>query len=214
MHAVCPFHVKGGLSTIILNKKSKMKSISIKGTKREVVGKKEAKRLRKEALVPGVLYGGEEPIHFYAPEKEFKSLIYTPNVYLVDLDIDGTVYQSIIQDAQFHPVEEQLMHVDFLRTSDDKMVKVEIPVKTEGFAKGIRKGGKLKLNLRTLKVKAMVKHLPDAITINVDDLDLGQSYKVGSLVRENLEFLNAKAVPVVTIMITRAAKAAKAGGKG
>lgn len=188
-----------------------MKSISIKATKREVVGKKEAKRLRLEGLVPGVLYGGEEPIHFQAPEKEFKSLIYTPNVYLVNLDIDGTVYQSIIQDTQFHPVEEQLLHVDFLRTSDDKMVKVEIPVKTEGFAKGIRKGGKLKLNLRTLKVKAMVKYLPDTININVDDLDLGQSYKVGSLQRENLEFLNAKAVPVVTIMITRAARAAKVG---
>ena len=191
-----------------------MKSISIKGTKREVVGKKEAKRLRALGLVPGVLYGGEEPIHFQAPEKSFKSLIYTPNVYLVDLDIDGTVYQSIIQDKQFHPVEEKLLHIDFLRTTDDKMVKVEIPVKTEGFAKGIRKGGKLKLNLRTLKVKAMVKYLPDYIAINVDDLDLAQSYKVGSLERENLEFLNAKAVPVVTIMITRAAKAAKAGGKG
>jgi large subunit ribosomal protein L25 len=191
-----------------------MKSISIKCTKREVVGKKEAKRLRGEGLVPGVLYGGEEPIHFYAPEKEFKPLIYTPHVYLVDLDIDGTVYQSIIQDTQFHPVEEQLLHVDFLLTTDDKLVKVEIPVKTEGFAKGIRKGGKLKLNLRTLKVKTMVKYLPDEITINVDDLDLGQSYKVGSLVRENLEFLNAKAVPVVTIMITRAAKAAAGAGGG
>jgi large subunit ribosomal protein L25 len=189
-----------------------MKSISIKGTKREVVGKKEAKRLRAEGLVPGVLYGGEEPIHFYASEKEFKPLIYTPNVYLVDLDIDGTVYPSIIQDSQFHPVEEKLLHVDFLRTSEDKKIKIEIPVKTEGFAKGIRKGGKLKLNLRTLKVKASVKDLPDTIDINVDDLDLGQSIKVGALQRENLEFLNAKAVPVVTIMITRAAKAAK--GKG
>ncbi|HZL11330.1 MAG TPA: 50S ribosomal protein L25/general stress protein Ctc [Prolixibacteraceae bacterium] len=190
-----------------------MKSISIKGTKREVVGKKEAKRLRYEGLVPGVIYGGEAPIHFYAPEKAFKPLIYTPNVYLVDLDIDGTVYQSIIQDTQFHPVEERLLHVDFLRTSDDKMVKVEIPVKAEGFAKGIRNGGKLKINLRTLKVRAMVKHLPDFIGINVEDLDLGQSFKAGSLVRENLEFLNAKAVPVITIMITRAAKAAKAGAK-
>ncbi|HAQ19285.1 MAG TPA: 50S ribosomal protein L25 [Prolixibacteraceae bacterium] len=191
-----------------------MKSISIKCTKREVVGKKEAKRLRTEGLVPGVLYGGEEPIHFYAPEKEFKPLIYTPHVYLVDLDVDGTVYQSIIKDTQFHPVEEKLLHVDFLRTSEDKMVKVEIPIKVDGFAKGIRKGGKLKQNLRTLKVKGMVKHLPDFIEINVDDLDLGQSIKVGTLQRENLEFLNAKAVPVITIMITRAAKSAKAGGKG
>jgi len=191
-----------------------MKSISIKGTKREVVGKKETKRLRAEGLVPGVLYGGEEPVHFYAPEKEFKALIYTPNVYLVDLDIDGTVTQSIIQDKQFHPVREQLLHVDFLRTTDDKTIKVEIPVKVEGFAKGIRNGGKLKVNLRTLKVKGMVKYLPDTININVDDLDIGQSYKVSSLKRENLEFLNAQAVPVITIMITRAAKAAKAGGKG
>jgi large subunit ribosomal protein L25 len=191
-----------------------MKSISIKCTKREVVGKKEAKRLRSEGLVPGVLYGGEAPIHFYAPEKEFKPLIYTPHVYLVDLDVDGTVYQSIIKDSQFHPVEEKLLHVDFLRTSEDKMVKVEIPIKVDGFAKGIRKGGKLKQNLRTLKVKGMVKHLPDFIEINVDDLDLGQSIKVATLQRENLEFLNAKAVPVITIMITRAAKSAKAGGKG
>ena len=189
-----------------------MKSISIKGTKREVVGKKDAKKLRLQGLVPGVLYGGDEPIHFYAPEKEFKPLIYTPNVYLVDLDIDGTIHQSIIQASQFHPVREQLLHVDFLRISGDKMVKVEIPVKVEGFAKGIRSGGKLKVNLRTLKVKAMVKYLPDYITINVDDLDIGQSYKVGSLQRDNIEFLNAKAVPVITIMITRAAKAAQ--GKG
>ncbi len=191
-----------------------MKSISIKCTKREVLGKKETKKLRAEGLVPGVLYGGDAPVHFYAPEKEFKSLIYTPNVYLVDLDIDGTVSQSIIQAKQFHPVREQLLHVDFLRTSDDKTVKVEIPVKVEGFAKGIRNGGKLKLNLRTLKVKAMVKYLPDTININVTDLDIGQSYKVASLERENLEFLNAKAVPVVTIMITRAAKAAAGAAKG
>lgn len=191
-----------------------MKSISIKGSKRDVVGKKDAKRLRAEGLVPGVIYGGDEPVHFYAPEKEFKPLIYTPHVYLVDLDIDGTVCQSIIKDYQFHPVEEQLLHVDFLRTSEDKMIKVELPIKIDGFAKGIRKGGKLKQNLRTLKVKGMVKHLPDFIEINVDDLDLGQSIKVGSLKRDNLEFLNAKAVPVITIMITRAAKSAKAGGKG
>ena len=155
-----------------------MKSISIKVTKREVVGKKDAKRLRLEDLVPGVLYGGDEPVHFYAPEKEFKSLIYTPNVYLVDLDIDGTICQSIIKDAQFHPVKEKLLHVDFLRTTADKLVKVELPIKVEGFAKGIRNGGKLKQNLRTLKVKAFVKNLPDYIGINVEDLDLGQSIKV------------------------------------
>ncbi len=186
-----------------------MKSISIKASKRKVVGKKDAKKLRTEELVPGVLYGGEEPIHFYAPEKEFKPLIYTPNVYLVDLDIDGTVYPSIIQDSQFHPVEEKLLHVDFLRTSENKPVKIDVPIKIEGFAKGIRKGGKMKQNLRTLKVKALVKDLPDTISINVDELDLGQVIKVGSLQRENIEFLNAKAIPIVAIIATRAAKATK-----
>ena len=191
-----------------------MKSISIKVTKREVVGKKDAKRLRLEDLVPVVLYGGDEPVHFYAPEKEFKSLIYTPNVYLVNLDIDGTICQAIIKDAQFHPVKEKLLHVDFLRTTEDKLVKVELPIKVEGFAKGIRNGGKLKQNLRTLKVKAFVKNLPDYIGINVEDLDLGQSIKVGAIQRENLEFLNAKAIPVISIIATRAAKSVKAGGKG
>lgn len=188
-----------------------MKSISIKATKREVVGKKNAKKLRSEELVPGVLYGGEEPIHFYATEKEFKPLIYTPHVYLVNLDIDGTVYPSIIQDSQFHPVEEKLLHVDFLRTAEDKPVKIEIPIKIEGFAKGMRKGGKMKQNLRTLKVKALTKDLPDTININIDDLDLGQAIKVSSLQRENLEFLNAKATPIVAIIATRAARAAKTG---
>jgi large subunit ribosomal protein L25 len=191
-----------------------MKSISIKGTKREVVGKKDSKKLRAEELVPGVLYGGEEPIHFYAPEKEFKPLIYTPNVYLVNLDIDGTVYQSIIKDTQFHPVEEQLLHVDFLRTSEEKDIKIELPIKITGFAKGIRKGGKLKQNLRTLKVKAHINDLPDYIEINVDELDLGQTIKVGALQREKIEFLNAKAIPIVAIIATRAAKSAKATGKG
>ncbi len=188
-----------------------MKSISIKATKREVVGKKNAKLLRSEELVPGVLYGGAEPIHFYAPEKEFKSVIYTPHVYLVNLDIDGTVYPSILQDSQFHPVEEQLLHVDFLCTTEDKPVKIEIPIKIEGFAKGMRKGGKMKQNLRTLKVKGLVKNLPDTIDINIDELDLGQSIKVASLQRENIEFLNPKATPIVVIMATRAAKTAKTG---
>jgi large subunit ribosomal protein L25 len=188
-----------------------MKSISIKATKREVVGKKNSKKLRSEELVPGVLYGGAEPIHFYAPEKEFKPVIYTPHVYLINLDIDGTVYPSIIQDSQFHPVEEQLLHVDFLRVTEDKPVKIEIPIKIEGFAKGMRKGGKMKQNLRNLKVKALVKNLPDTIDINIDELDLGQSIKVASLQRENIEFLNPKATPIVVIMATRAAKAAKTG---
>ena len=187
-----------------------MKTIEIKGYKREGLGKKDAKKLRINEQVPAVLYGGDEPVHFFASAKEFTKLLHTPNVYIVDLNIDGTVHQAMVQDAQFHPVSDETVHVDFLKIHDDKPVKIEIPLKVEGFAKGIRKGGKLKVNLRRLKVKALPKHLPDTININVDDLDLGQSFKVSELEQENLEFLNAKSIPVVTIMITRAARAAKA----
>lgn len=191
-----------------------MKTIEIKGFKREATGKKDSKKIRVEGKVPCVLYGGTEPIHFYAESKDFKKLLYTPNVYLVDVDVDGVVYRSILQDAQFHAIEDQILHVDFLQVSDDKPLKIEIPVKVNGYAEGMRKGGKMKLNLRRLKVKALPQNLPDAIPVNIDALDLGQSFKVGELEMENIEFLNAKSVPVVTIMITRAAKAAAAtGGK-
>jgi large subunit ribosomal protein L25 len=191
-----------------------MKSISISGFKREVVGKKEANRLRAEGQVPCVIYGGDEAIHFYASAKDFKSLIYTPNVYLVDVNIDGTTYQAIIKDSQYHPVTDELIHVDFLRVYEDKPVKVEVPIRIEGYAVGLRKGGKLKSNLRTLRIKALPKYLPDTITINVESLDLNQSIRVGALKMENIEFLNAKAVPVVAVEMTRAARSAAKGGKG
>jgi len=159
-------------------------------------------------LVPCVLYGGEEPIHFQTNAAEFRKIIYTPNVYLIDLNIDGTTHKAIMQDVQFHPVEEQILHCDFLRVTDEKPIKIEVPVKVEGYAIGMRGGGKLKVNLRRLKVKGLAKNIPDTITINIDDLDLGQSVKVGQLNVENLEFLNSKSVPVASIIMTRAARAA------
>ena len=187
-----------------------MKTIEIKGTKREALGKKDSKKLRVDGNVPCVLYGGTEPIHFSTSAKDLKKILYTPNVYLIDLDVDGTTHRSIVQDTQFHAVEDEVLHVDFLQVSDDKPVKIEVPVKVNGYAEGMRKGGKMKLNLRRLKVKALPQNLPDAIPVNIDALDLGQSFKVGELKMDNIEFLNAKSVPVVTIMITRAAKAAAA----
>ncbi len=188
-----------------------MKSVEIIGSKRAALGKKDTKRLRAAELVPCVLYGGEEPIHFQTNAAEFRKVIYTPNVYLIDLNIDGDKYAAVMQDVQFHPVEEQILHCDFLRISDDKPIKIEVPVKVEGYAVGMRAGGKMKLNLRRLKVRGLAKNIPDTIQINIDDLDLGQSIKVGQLNIENLEFLNSKAVPVVTIMVTRAARAAASG---
>ncbi|MDR1860969.1 MAG: 50S ribosomal protein L25/general stress protein Ctc [Bacteroidales bacterium] len=185
-----------------------MKSIEISGSQRSGLGKKETKKLRAENKVPCVLYGGKEVIHFYAEDAEFRKLIYTSSVYVVDLSIDGTKKSAILQDAQFHPVEERILHCDFLEINPEKPIKIEIPVKIEGYAKGERAGGKKKLNLRRLKVKGLVQHIPDNIAINVDDLDVGQSVRVGQLKYDNLEFLNTKSVPVVTITVTRAARAA------
>ncbi|MEN6456603.1 MAG: 50S ribosomal protein L25/general stress protein Ctc [Prolixibacteraceae bacterium] len=185
-----------------------MKSVEIIGSKRAALGKKETKKLRAAELVPCVLYGGEAPIHFQTNAAEFRKVIYTPNVYLIDLNIDGTTYKAIMQDIQFHPVEEQILHCDFLKVTDEKPIKIEVPVKVEGYAIGMRAGGKLKVNLRRLKVKGLAKYIPDTISINIDELDLGQSVKVGQLNVENLEFLNSKSVPVASIIMTRAARAA------
>lgn len=185
-----------------------MKSLAITGELRDAIGKKDAKKLRSEEKVPCVLYGGEQAVHFQVDAAEFRQLVYTPNVYLVDLTVAGKTETAIMQDIQWHPVEEQILHVDFLKVDPKKPIKVEIPVRVEGYAKGMREGGKMKLNLRRLKVKGLADNIPDSIAININDLELGQSIKVGQIKAENLEILNSKSIPAVTIMITRAARAA------
>lgn len=185
-----------------------MKSVVIKGELRTSLGKKDAKKLRAEEKVPAVLYGGDAPVHFSVPFAELRKLVYTPSVYLIDLDIDGTVYKAIMQDIQWHPVEEVILHVDFLRIQDGKPVKIEVPINVYGHAKGIKAGGKLNTNLRRLKVKALAENLPDTIDIDVTNLGLGQNIKVGDLNVENVEFLDAKSNVVVAVAITRAAKSA------
>lgn len=186
-----------------------MQSIEIKGTMRAELGKKSTKALRAAGSVPCVIYGGEEVIHFTAPESEFRNMIYTPNVYIVNVNVDGKVYSTILQDTQFHPVKEQLLHADFLQINDDKPVTVEIPVKLNGFAEGVRAGGKLQLEKRKLKVKGLAKNLPDALDLNIDSLGLGKTIQVGSLSYDNIELLNAKNAVVVAVRLTRAARAAQ-----
>lgn len=185
-----------------------MKKVVIAGKIREALGKKDSKNLRDQDLVPCVLYGSKEPLHFQAPFNDFRKIIYTPNVYLIDLEIGGSIYTSIIQDIQWHPVEEQILHIDFLQIFEDKPVKIEVPVNLVGFAKGIKAGGKMKSNMRKLKIKALPKHLPDSIDVNVENLGLGQSVKVGNLSIENIELLNPKSSVIATVAITRAARAA------
>jgi large subunit ribosomal protein L25 len=184
-----------------------MKSVSVKGTKRESLGKKQAKRIREQGDVPAVLYGHEALMHITVPFSELRKLIYTPNVYLIDLDIDGEVHKAIIQDMQWHPVEEQVLHIDFLKVEDDKPVKISLPIVLTGRAKGIKAGGKLKQNIRKLKVKALAEHLPDTIEIDITKLGIGDSYKVGELERANLEFLDNKSNLIVGVISSRAAAA-------
>ena len=188
-----------------------MKTVVLKGQKRETVGKKEAKRLRAQEIVPAVLYGGEEAIHFSVPFADLRQLIYTPSVYLLELDIDGDVHKAIMQDIQWHPVDEEVLHVDFLRISDDKTVKMEIPLKVSGLAKGIKMGGKLNTNLRRLKVKALAADLPDTVDVDVTELGIGQGIKVADLNIPNVEFLDTPSNVVVSVAITRAAKSAAGG---
>ena len=187
-----------------------MKTFELTGKKREALGKKDSAKLRSEGKVPCVLFGTENPIHFYVEKSDLQKLIYTPNVYLVNLEIEGEKHQSIMKDLQFGPVTDEVMHIDFKKISDDKPIKIEIPVEVEGFAKGIRSGGKLQVEVRRLKVMALPKFLPDSIKIDVTPLELGQSMRVSDLKFDNISILNGKSVPVVRIMITRAARAAQA----
>jgi len=183
-----------------------MKTFDFKASLRQDVGKKATKQLRKDDKVPCVLYGGENPIHFAAPSLDFRHLVYTPSVYLVNLDLDGQMHQAVIQDIQFHPVSDKILHVDFLQVSEGEPIKVNIPVVTEGFAKGVQAGGKLKIEMRRLKVKALSKHLPDDLVIDVTNIGLGTSIKVRDLKFDDLELLDPRNSVVISVKLTRVAK--------
>ena len=189
-----------------------MKSLEINGKLREVTGKKDSKKLRAGGLVPCVLYGGDAVTHFYVPFGDFRPLIYTPEVFVVNLNIEGKVYPSILQEIQWHPVEEQILHIDFLQIIENKPVKLELPVNILGTAKGSKVGGKLKVALRKIKVKGLVKDLPDSLNVDVTNLDLGQSIKVGDIAINGVQLLASKSSVVVTVSVTRASKDAAQSG--
>jgi len=183
-----------------------MKSITISGSKRESVGKKATKALRNAGLVPCVIYGGDEPIHFSAEEKAFKSLIYTPDAHLVEIDLgkDGK-FAAIAQDMQWHPVRELLLHADFYQIFDDKMVTMEVPVRTTGTARGVLNGGVLRRNNRKLRVKALPANLPDFINIEISDMKIGNKKYVRDLRVEEFEIMHPDNVVVVMIKTSRTA---------
>ena len=184
-----------------------MKLFELKGSKRESTGKKAAKAYRKESLIPCVLYGGEEVVHFSVTKDSVRKLIYTPEVYIIDLTIEEKNCKAILKDTQFHPVSDELLHADFLQVFEDKPVVLEIPIELEGLAEGVKAGGKLSREMRKLKVKGLYKNFQEKLIINIENLGLGKSIQVGSIHFDNLELLNAKNNVVAVVKSTRASKA-------
>ena len=199
-----------------------MKSITIKGSERESVGKKATKALRDAGMVPCVIYGGSQPVHFAADERAFKNLVYTPNAHTVVVDLEGKTFNVILQDIQFDPVSDRINHIDFFQLNENKEIIMEVPVKVTGTSPGVLLGGVLNLNLRRLKVKAFPKNLPDFVEANISELQMGNKLYVTKLEAKNFKLMHPDNTVVCQVKISRAAmkaaqeaaKAAKAPAKG
>ena len=185
-----------------------MKSVELQGTLRDLKGKKASKSLRAQENVPCVLYGNGENKFFYASESQLRLIIYTPNVYLILLDLNGKKHKAIIQDIQFHPVTDKAIHIDFLEVTDDKKVVVNLQVQTVGNSPGVKEGGKLSIDKKRLKVKAYVKDIPEAVNVDITPLGMGKTIRIGDLNFDKVEFIEPASMPVVSVKATRAAKEA------
>lgn len=183
-----------------------MKSITIKGSERESVGKKATKALRNAGKVPCVVYGGDKPLHFSADELAFRDLVYTPNAHTVAIELDGGAsVKAIMQDIQFHPVTDAIIHVDFYQLFDDKMVTMDIPVSLEGNSPGVRNGGRLLFRKRKLSIKALPSKLPDFFNIDISKLKIGQNISVATLMNEDFTILHPESQVVVQVKTARTA---------
>lgn len=194
-----------------------MKQIAISGTVRTDLGKKAAKEIRKSGNVPCVLYGEKKdekglPVatHFTVSEKEINKIIYTPHIYLIDINIDGEDHKAILKAAQFHPVKDNVLHVDFYEVHAEKPIVMGVPVFAKGLADGVRAGGRLMMMVRKLNVRAMYDQIPEKLEVDVTSLHLGKSIKAGQLHFEGLEMVTPKEVIVCTVKMTRAAMGAAA----
>lgn len=185
-----------------------MKTFELKGEIREGFGRKAAKSYRSEGLIPCVVYGGHgvENLNFVVKQGDVRNLIYTPEVFLVNLDLGETKVKAILKEVQFHPVKELILHIDFLHVFDNVPVVMDIPVRLKGLAAGVKAGGKLSLDLRKLRVKALAENLPEELVISVEKLMLGKTIQVGDLKFDGLELLNAKNAVVCRVQLTRAAR--------
>jgi len=196
-----------------------MREITINGQKREETGKKASKMLRKEGMVPCNLYGevkGEnglpQAFSFSASAAELRKVVYTPHVYVVNINVEGKLRKAIIKELQFHPTTEALVHADFFEINETKPITIGIPVKLNGLAKGVREGGKLNLSIRKIDVTAPYKLIPEILNIDVTELGLGKAIKVGELSFEGLELATPAQVVVCSVKETRASKSAAAAG--
>lgn len=186
-----------------------MKSIAISGSPRANVGKRDAKELRYQSQVPAVLYGGATQSHFSVSAADLRPVVYTPDVHFIDLDIEGKKAQAIIQDIQFHPLTDVIIHVDFLEVDAKKPVTMEIPVKLTGTSPGVKVGGKLVLKLRKLRVKALPQDMPDTIDISIEELEVGKSVRVSDVKIEGLTITNAQEDTIVSVTTSRALRQAE-----
>jgi large subunit ribosomal protein L25 len=195
-----------------------MKSIGINGTVRPIAVRsseksRALKEIRKNSGVPCVIYGGKGNIHFTAEDAVLRNLVYTPDIYIVNLVIDGQKSTAILKEVQFHPVSDKILHVDFLEINATKPIVIEVPVLLEGLPEGVKAGGKLALQMRKLKVRALYKNIPEKLILDVNNLGLGKTIKVGEVSFEGLELLNAKDNVICAVKLTRAARGLAAADK-
>ncbi|WP_294250729.1 50S ribosomal protein L25/general stress protein Ctc, partial [uncultured Chryseobacterium sp.] len=179
------------------------KSITIQGTKRESVGKKSTKALRDAELVPCVVYGGGEPLNFSAEERAFKGLVYTPEAHTVSIEVDGQTIPAVLQDIQFHPITDKILHADFYQLAEDKPVIMEVPVRITGRSRGVVAGGVLRQSFRKLKVKAIPANLPDEVVVDVTPLRIGNKLYVGGIKTEGYSFMHPDNAVVVAVKMSR-----------
>ena len=185
-----------------------MKSVKLSGSLRANVGKVDAKATRVKGFVPCVIYGGTEQIHFEADIRAFKPVIFTPNAHIVEIELGSKTYKTVLQETQYHKINDKLIHADFLEIIEGKPVTANIPVVLTGQSEGVKKGGKLVLKMRKLKVRGIAAEIPDAIEVSISKLDIGHSVSVGDIDIKGITLLNAKNVSVVSVVTTRAVAAA------
>jgi len=181
-----------------------MKSITINGSKRESVGKKSTKALRNAGQVPCVLYGGSQPLHFSANELAFSKLVYTPNAHTVVIAIEGgETYNAVLQDIQFHPVSDNILHVDFYQLFEDKEIAMDIPVRLVGNSIGVKNGGSLRRNRRKLRIKALPTNLPDYVEIDISKMKIGGKVYIAELENDGYKFLDGDSTVVCQVKRSR-----------